>query len=79
MGNDEVRRLYLWRAWSANNERICDCGVAWGLDEDDAEQIARMALGGPYLQEVVKVAIESVRWVKGPHGRQVTTKSDVKR
>lgn len=76
---DEERKLYQWRAWSKDDQRICDCGCVWGLDEGDAEQIARMALGGPYMRDVVRFQIERVKWPSAPHGRQVTTTSDRKR
>ncbi len=53
--------LYLWRAWSANRERICDSGIAQADSEDKARDIARMCLGGPHREDVVEFQVEAIR------------------
>ena len=56
-----ARKLYLWRAWSKDRERICDCGIANATDEDDAKQIASMCVGGPHWDQVWEIQVEPVR------------------
>lgn len=52
--------LFMWRAWSANRERICDCGTAWAEDDDGARSIAYMTIGGPRRHLVDEVDVEPV-------------------
>ncbi len=53
-------RPWLWRAWSAGRERICDCGIVWAPTAIAAEEIARMIVGGPHAAEVRSIEIEPV-------------------
>lgn len=68
-----TRKLYLWRAWNAAHDRICDCGMAWGETEDQAQQIARMAVGGPHIRDVRVIELESVNWMVDGQLAQVST------
>ncbi len=56
-----ARKAWLWRAWNAKRERICDCGIAMGDTKSDAESVAWMCLGGPHQGEVVEMQLEEVR------------------
>lgn len=52
--------FFLWRAWNAGRERICDCGIAKADTHAAAVQIARMCLGGPHMFAVSVFEVEPV-------------------
>lgn len=54
------RQVWIWRAWSADRDRICDCGTAAATTEAEATAIAWRCLGGPWAHLVVHVDVESV-------------------
>lgn len=58
-----ARLMWLWRAWSADRKRICDCGTAFADTESEARSIAWATLGGPWRHEVVEVQTERIGMV----------------
>lgn len=54
------REWYLWRAWNANRERICDAGVCRASDLDDAKYLASIIAGGPHRYTVVEFEVEKI-------------------
>ncbi len=60
MSTTPVRNAYLWRAWSANRKRICDCGIVYGSSEDNARANVSYCIGGPWKHEIVEIQIEAV-------------------
>jgi hypothetical protein len=60
MNVSSSRSVYKWVAWAANRSRICDAGVAFARTARDAEVIAQMSLGGPWMSEVVSFDVEIV-------------------
>jgi hypothetical protein len=53
-------RPWLWRAWSGDRERICDCGIVWAPTVEEARKLAWMILGGPHAHEVRSIDAESI-------------------
>lgn len=56
------KRIYLWRAWTANRERIADCGTANAHSPEDARAIAWMCLGGPHARGVTEIQVQLIEY-----------------
>ena len=56
----QAETLWLWRAWSADRSRICDCGVVRAVDAARASGVASMCLGGPWMRDVVEIEVEDL-------------------
>jgi hypothetical protein len=64
-------KLWIWRAWSKDRKRICDCGTAWGATAADAEAVGWMTLAGPHADQVKEIEVRAVTSAVSPFG-QVT-------
>lgn len=58
--------VWHWRAWSAERERICDCGIAYGKSAQDAVGIALAAAGGPYRHKIEIIEVVPVAEGESP-------------
>lgn len=63
--------VWLWRAWSADKQRICDCGDAFAKSASDAIGIALAACGGPYRHEVELIEVVPIALAISPSPEQV--------
>lgn len=54
------KQVWIWRAWSSDRARICDCGTAAAVTAAEAVTIAWGCLGGPWAHLAVHVDVESV-------------------
>ena len=54
------RQAWIWRAWSAERDRLCDCGTAIGATRNDAIAVAYRCLGGPWAHLVATIEAEPI-------------------
>ena len=55
-----TNRRWLWRAWTAERERIADCGWLLAETRDHAIANAQSLLGGPHRHEVVEIEVDEI-------------------
>lgn len=56
-----MKKIWLWRAWTADRERICDCGYVFAHDEQEAVRIAWVCSGGPHKLLIDHIQTEEIR------------------
>lgn len=59
-GESSSPRVWIWRAWSAGRDRLCDCGTALGTTHADAVAVAQGCLGGPWAHLVATIEAEPI-------------------
>ena len=53
-------QVWLWRAWSAERDRLCDCGTATGATKADAIALAQRCMGGTWAHLVTLIEAELI-------------------